>query len=141
MRFPRSAGLWAALTVVTVAVGSAAGAGASDLSGAAADGEEDAASLLRGKTFLFYYLWYGNPAVNGRWQHWDHEVLPHWTASENARHPTVGTRHDPNRGILHSPYYPKRGPYSSTDPVRDFLWGCSKDAGSVFARDRCCRWC
>jgi hypothetical protein len=26
-----------------------------------------------------FYLWYGNPANDGRYQHWDHEVLPHWT--------------------------------------------------------------
>ena len=36
-----------------------------------------AAASLAGRTFIFYYLWYGNPQHNGRWQHWDHEVLPH----------------------------------------------------------------
>jgi hypothetical protein len=42
-------------------------------------------------------------------------VLPHWTAAENQRHPTVGTRHAPP-AVLHAPFYPQRGPYSSTDP-------------------------
>lgn len=42
------------------------------------------------------------------------QVLPHWTEAENRRHPTVGTRHSPP-GQLHAPFYPQRGPYSSTD--------------------------
>ncbi|CAE8620645.1 unnamed protein product, partial [Polarella glacialis] len=25
-----------------------------------------------------FYLWYGNPEVDGRWIHWNHKVLPHW---------------------------------------------------------------
>ena len=29
--------------------------------------------------FAFYYLWYGNPSTDGRWLHWNHSVLPHWT--------------------------------------------------------------
>mmetsp|Transcript_20598 Transcript_20598/g.29549 ORF Transcript_20598/g.29549 Transcript_20598/m.29549 type:complete len:396 (-) Transcript_20598:163-1350(-) len=62
----------------------------------------------------FYYLWYGNPEHDGQWSHWDHEVLPHWTESVNKRYPTVGTRFSPPERI-HSPYYPLRGPYSSTD--------------------------
>ncbi len=32
------------------------------------------------------------------------------------RHPSVGARHVPPDS-LHSPYFPKRGPYSSTDPA------------------------
>lgn len=41
-------------------------------------------------------------------------MLPHWTPSVNARFPSVGTRHAPPE-VLHSPYYPARGPYSSTN--------------------------
>lgn len=73
-------------------------------------------AVLAGKVFVFVYLWYGTPASDGQWQHWDHEVLPHWRAEENARHPTVGTRHAPP-DVVHSPFYPLRGPYSSTDPA------------------------
>jgi glycoprotein endo-alpha-1,2-mannosidase len=69
---------------------------------------------LRGLTFVFYYLWYGNPESNGKFEHWDHEVLPHWTAQENKRYPSVGSRHSPPE-ILHAPFYPARGPYSSTN--------------------------
>ncbi|KAL4436928.1 hypothetical protein ABPG75_004067 [Micractinium tetrahymenae] len=63
----------------------------------------------------FYYLWYGNPEHNVRWQHWDHEVLPHWTPSVSAQHPQIGTRFKPP-AELHSPFYPLAGPYSSSDP-------------------------
>ena len=62
-----------------------------------------AAASLAGRTFIFYYLWYGNPQHNGRWQHWDHEVLPHWTEAENRRHPNIGDRHEPP-AQLHSPF-------------------------------------
>lgn len=64
----------------------------------------------------FYYLWYGNPEHNGRWQHWDHEVLPHWTPSVSAQYPQIGTRFSPP-AELHSPFYPLAGPYSSSDPA------------------------
>ena|SRR3990167_3120945 len=27
---------------------------------------------------IFYYGWYGNPGTNGKWLHWNHEILPFW---------------------------------------------------------------
>lgn len=48
-------------------------------------------------TFLYYYGWYGNPAYDAGWSHWqenDHE--PPWDIS--------------------SSFYPKLGAYSSRDP-------------------------
>ncbi len=63
----------------------------------------------------FYYLWYGNPAHDGKYQHWDHEVLPHWESRINSLYPDVGKRFSPPQQ-LHSPYYPLQGPYSSLDP-------------------------
>jgi glycoprotein endo-alpha-1,2-mannosidase len=62
----------------------------------------------------FFYLWYGNPAVDGNWSHWDHHVLPHWTPSVAARFPPPSTRWVPPDDI-HAPFYPARGPYSSRD--------------------------
>ena len=38
-------------------------------------------------THLFYYPWYGNPDTDGRWLHWDHKVVPHWTDSVNKHFP------------------------------------------------------
>jgi len=47
-----------------------------------------------GTVAIFYYPWYGTPAHDGAWQHWD----------QNGHHPP---------GSVYSPYYPARGPYSS----------------------------
>ena len=50
------------------------------------------------KVAAFYYPWYGNPAVDGQWIHWD----------QNG--------HQPPRDIG-SDYYPTLGAYSSKDPA------------------------
>ncbi|PSC70263.1 glyco endo-alpha-1,2-mannosidase [Micractinium conductrix] len=68
------------------------------------------------RTHAFYYAWYGTPGVDGRWKHWDHEVLPHWTPQVSAQYPAIGTRFKPPQA-LHSPFYPLAGPYSSADPA------------------------
>ena len=47
---------------------------------------------------IFYYPWYGTPAVDGSWAHW----------SQNG--------HVPPRDV-YSRYYPALGPYSSSDPA------------------------
>jgi glycoprotein endo-alpha-1,2-mannosidase len=57
---------------------------------------------------------YGNLEVDGQWQHWNHEILPHWNSVEAAKHPSK-LRFDPPHEI-HSPFYPLRGCYSSRDP-------------------------
>jgi glycoprotein endo-alpha-1,2-mannosidase len=46
---------------------------------------------------IFYYAWYGTPARDGAWQHWN----------QNGRTPPAD---------LASSGYPSRGPYSSSDP-------------------------
>jgi hypothetical protein len=33
---------------------------------------------LTAEAHIFYYPWYGTPAVDGKWWHWNHERLPHW---------------------------------------------------------------
>lgn len=48
--------------------------------------------------FVYYYGWYGNPATDGQWLHWnEYEHVP----------PTD----------ISSAYYPMLGPYSSQDPT------------------------
>ena len=32
-----------------------------------------------------FYLWYGTPAIDGKWLHWDHRTMPHWTAKMNEQ--------------------------------------------------------
>ncbi len=50
-----------------------------------------------GTVAIFYYPWYGTPARDGGWQHWN----------QNGHSPP---------GDLYSSFYPARGPYSSSDP-------------------------
>ncbi|GBF95021.1 hypothetical protein Rsub_07522 [Raphidocelis subcapitata] len=63
----------------------------------------------------FHYLWYGEPATDGRYLHWDHELIPHWKAGQRDKWPT-GKKFTPP-GSVHSPFYPQHGPYSSRDPL------------------------
>jgi glycoprotein endo-alpha-1,2-mannosidase len=60
-----------------------------------------------------FYLWYGTPEYDGRWLHWDHPTLPHWTVQMNERFPPGRPFQPPD--APHSPYYPSRGLYSSRD--------------------------
>ena len=55
----------------------------------------------------FYYAWYATPEVDGRWEHWNHEVLLH----EGER-----PRYAPPAEIGAN-YYPEAGLYSSQDPA------------------------
>ena len=38
------------------------------------DPEARATDGLISNLYIFYYAWYGSPAVDGRWLHWDHKV-------------------------------------------------------------------
>src|SRR5262245_4253149 len=49
-------------------------------------------------TFIYYYGWYGNPGYNSDWAHWQEQ------------------HHQPPWDIASS-FYPKLGPYSSSDPA------------------------
>lgn len=66
-------------------------------------------------TVTFPRCRYGTPEVDGEWRHWNHEVLPHWSASVREKYPS-GVRFKPP-GEAHSPFYPHRGLYSSNDKV------------------------
>jgi glycoprotein endo-alpha-1,2-mannosidase len=56
------------------------------------------ASAYAGTVAIFYYPWYGTPARDGAWDHWNQN------------------RHRPPSD-LYSRFYPARGPYSSGDPA------------------------
>ena len=62
-----------------------------------------------------FYLWYGTPQHDGRWLHWDHPTLPHWTQRMNEQFPPGRPFRPPDEP--HSPFYPQRGLYSSRDSV------------------------
>merc|ERR1712137_554474 len=44
----------------------------------------DTIAQVYNNVHAFYYGWYGNPKTNGKWMHWNHEVLPNW---RNKVHP------------------------------------------------------
>ncbi|KAJ8340870.1 hypothetical protein SKAU_G00331610 [Synaphobranchus kaupii] len=62
---------------------------------------------------IFYYVWYGNPQMDGKYMHWDHVLVPHWDPKIAASYPKG--RHTPPEDIGSS-FYPELGPYSSRDP-------------------------
>ncbi|XP_031432757.1 glycoprotein endo-alpha-1,2-mannosidase-like protein [Clupea harengus] len=62
---------------------------------------------------IFYYMWYGNPQMDGKYLHWDHVLVPHWDPKIAASYPKG--RHTPPDDIGSS-FYPELGPYSSRDP-------------------------
>ena len=51
----------------------------------------------------FYYPWYASEPVNGKWAHWNHETIPHWTAVVNQRYPKK--KHVPPEDVA-AKYYP-----------------------------------
>ena len=61
---------------------------------------------------IFYYPWYGNPAVDGKYIHWNHEYLPHWK-KDVADQYQKGIHSPPDD--IGSNFYPQLGCYSSSD--------------------------
>lgn len=62
---------------------------------------------------IFYYTWYGNPHMDGKYIHWDHILVPHWDPKIASSYPRG--RHMPPEDIGSS-FYPELNPYSSRDP-------------------------
>ncbi len=62
---------------------------------------------------VFYYPWYGNPQFDGKYYHWNHQILPHWNKIEAKKWPEG--RYEPPEAIG-AQYYPSLGAYSSQDP-------------------------
>lgn len=60
----------------------------------------------------FYYAWYGNVKIDGKYKHWNHEYLENWKKDDHKKYPTG--RHRPPNDIG-SNYYPYLGCYSSSD--------------------------
>lgn len=64
----------------------------------------------------FYYPWYGTPAVDGKWAHWDHPQIEHWDTKQRDRFPHGEQTRRVPPGSIGSNFYPASGPYSSRDP-------------------------
>ena len=41
--------------------------------------------VVKKQTHAFYYLWYGTPATDGKWLHWDHACLLYTSPSPRDR--------------------------------------------------------
>ncbi|CAG5130168.1 unnamed protein product [Candidula unifasciata] len=61
---------------------------------------------------IFYYPWYKNVNTDGKYAHWNHRLLPHWS----DKHFMNSGQHVPPEDIGAN-YYPKLGAYSSADPA------------------------
>lgn len=64
----------------------------------------------------FYYMWYGNPAHDGKYYHWNHRYLPHWNPQIAKKYRHLEGRHVPPDDIG-AGFYPQLGCYSSKDPA------------------------
>ena len=64
------------------------------------------------RVHVFYYPWYANPEVDGKYVHWNHEYMQHWNKQEAERWPKGN--HKPPEDIGAN-FYPELGPYSSMD--------------------------
>ncbi|MBL3548788.1 glycoside hydrolase family 99 protein [Chryseobacterium sp. KMC2] len=67
-------------------------------------------NIPRDKVQIFYYGWYGNQAVDGSLQHWNHEIIPHWN---NPKWNNLG--HYKGDDDIGANFYPALGNYSSND--------------------------
>lgn len=63
------------------------------------------------KVHTFYYGWYGNPEFDGKYNNWNHPIIPHWidTTWNNA-----GSF--PGDDDIGANFYPALGAYSSNSP-------------------------
>jgi len=62
------------------------------------------------RVHAFYYPWYGAPSIDGEWQHWNHEIMPHWDQATTNRYPKG--KHVPPADVGAN-FFPSLGPYSS----------------------------
>lgn len=61
---------------------------------------------------IFYYPWYKNEKIDGKYAHWNHELLPHWSDKTVTQ-----LKHHVPPDDIGANFYPQLGPYSSSDPV------------------------
>ena len=59
----------------------------------------------------FYYGWFGNPEIDGEYNNWNHQILPHWIDSTWNNKGSYSGGQD-----IGANYYPQLGCYSSNNP-------------------------
>eukprot|EP00960_Hanusia_phi_P034228 750930-Hanusia_phi.AAC.2 len=109
--------VWAAAGMLLMAVTSSSSSSSSPSSTSVSSSSSDSSTspvqvaFKSRRVHAFFYLWYGTPEADGQWQHWNHEVLPHWDPTRRNGFPSK-FRFKPPEDV-HSPFYPLRGCYSS----------------------------
>lgn len=73
------------------------------------------------RVHAFYYGWYGNPAVDGAYRHWNHPVLDRRGRPDSTRAAYPGyagdAGGDPGYADIGADFYPELGPYSSNEAL------------------------
>ncbi|XP_065183189.1 glycoprotein endo-alpha-1,2-mannosidase-like protein [Sycon ciliatum] len=68
------------------------------------------APVYSSRIHAFYYPWYASPAIEGKYLHWNHRILPFWGDKEAVKKPPH--YHTPP-GDIGAQFYPQLGIYSS----------------------------
>lgn len=63
------------------------------------------------RAHAFYYGWYGNPAQDGAYRHWNHPILDRRGSPDSTKAAYPGNQD------IGADFYPELGPYSSNDPL------------------------
>ena len=59
----------------------------------------------------FYYSWFGNPKIDGKYNNWNHSIIPHWVDSTWNDAGSFSGGDD-----IGANFYPQLGAYSSNNP-------------------------
>ena len=66
-----------------------------------------AAVTVSKQVHAFYYPWYGNPATDGAYKHWNHEFIPHWDKRIAKKYKSG--KHDPTHNDVAAAFFPRLG--------------------------------
>lgn len=80
---------------------------------------------------IFYYAWYGAPAEDGEWFHWNHKYLDNWDKTDTKTYPT-GSHKPPDD--VGANFFPSLGAYSSRNLSvinQHFSWLAEANIGVV----------
>jgi len=86
---------------------------------------------LNSNVHIFYYAWYGAPAEDGEWFHWNHKYIDNWDKSDTKTYPT-GLHKPPDD--VGANFFPSLGAYSSRNISvinEHFSWLESANIGVV----------
>jgi len=77
---------------------------------ASCDYSDQRAPKVNDGVHAFYYSWFGNPEVDGQYNNWNHQIIPHWV---DTTWNDAGSY--PGGDDIGANFYPQLGSYSSND--------------------------